>query len=72
MLPAIGTLTTIGNIVINSVTGSISNVLRQYMNYALPVYLEDTVENILLTNNVSNLTINLTILLAQARFDLKI
>lgn len=72
MLPAIGTLTTIGNIVINNVMGSISNVLRQYMNYALPVYLEDTVENILLTNNVSNLTINLTILLAQARFDLKI
>ena len=72
MLPAIGTLTTIGNIVINNVMGSISNVLRQYMNYALPVYLEDTVENILLTNNVSNLTINLTMLLAQARFDLKI
>lgn len=72
MLPAIGTLTTIGNIVINSVVGSLSNVLRQYMNYALPVYLEDTVKNILLTNNVSNSTISLTILLAQARFDLKI
>lgn len=72
MLPAIGTLTTIGNIVINSVIGSISNVLRQYMNCALPVYLEDTGKNILLTNNVSNLTINLTISLAQARFDLKI
>lgn len=42
------------------------------MNYALPVYLEDTGKNILLTNNVSNLTINLTILLAQARSDLKI
>ena len=42
------------------------------MNYALPVYLEDTGKNIFLTNNVSNLTINLTMLLAQARFDLKI
>ncbi len=63
----IGTLTEIGNIVINSVMGSISNVLKQYMNYALPVYLEDTVENLLRSNNVSNSTI----LLASARFTIE-
>lgn len=60
----IGTLSEIGNIVINSVMGSISNVLKQHMNYALPVYLEDTVENLLTSNNISNSTI----LLAQASF----
>lgn len=54
----------IGNIVINSVMGSIGNVLRQHMNYALPVYLEDTVENFWKSNNLSKTTI----LLAQARF----
>ena len=36
-----GTLSEIGNIVINSVMVSISNVLKQHMNYALPIYLED-------------------------------
>lgn len=60
----IGTLSEIGNIVINSVMGSISNVLKQHMNYALPIYLEDTVENLLTSNNISNSTI----LLAQASF----
>lgn len=60
----IGTLSEIGNIVINSVMGSISNVLKQHMNYALPIYLEDTVENLLASNNISNSTI----LLAQASF----
>ena len=63
----IGTLSEIGNIVINSVMGSISNVLKQHMNYALPIYLEDTVENLLTSNNISNSTI----LLAQASFTIE-
>jgi chemotaxis protein CheC len=63
----IGTLSEIGNIVINSVMGSISNVLKQHMNYALPVYLEDTVQNLLTSNNISNSTI----LLAQASFTIE-
>ncbi|MBD2297864.1 chemotaxis protein CheC [Nostoc sp. FACHB-87] len=61
----IGTLTEVGNIVINGVMGSISNVLKQHMNYALPVYLEDKIDNLLLPANASEAT---KILLAQARF----
>lgn len=53
----IGTLSEIGNIVINSVIGSISNVLKQQMSYALPIYLEDTVENLLTSKNISKSTI---------------
>lgn len=60
----IGTLSEIGNIIINSIMGTISNLLKQYMNYTLPVYLEDTVENLLLLNNITNSTI----VLAQTSF----
>lgn len=63
----IGTLSKISNIVINGVIGSIGNVVRQHLNYALPIYLEDTVENLLKKNNVSKTTI----LLAQARFTIE-
>lgn len=63
----IGTLSEIGNIVINGVMGSIGNVLKQHMNYTLPVYLEDTIDNLLLSTNVSNSKI----LLAQARFTIE-
>jgi chemotaxis protein CheC len=63
----IGTLSEIGNIIINGVMGSISNVLKQHMNYTLPVYLEDTIDNLLLPNQISNSKI----LLAQARFNIE-
>ncbi|MUG95276.1 chemotaxis protein CheC [Scytonema sp. UIC 10036] len=63
----IGTLSEIGNIVINGVMGSIGNVLKQHLNYTLPVYLEDTIDNLLLSTNVSNSQI----ILAQARFTIK-
>ncbi|MHC5729808.1 MAG: chemotaxis protein CheX, partial [Nostoc sp.] len=60
----IGTLSEIGNIVINGVMGSLSNVLKQHVNYTLPFYLEDTIENLLLSTYESDSKI----LLAQARF----
>jgi len=43
----IGTLSEVGNIIINGVIGSISNVLRQQMNYGVPQYIEDKIENLL-------------------------
>ncbi|AFY41167.1 hypothetical protein [Nostoc sp. PCC 7107] len=61
----IGTLSEIGNIVINGVMGSISNVLKQRMNYTIPIYLEDKIDNLLLFDNDNDQT---KILLAQARF----
>lgn len=63
----IGTLSEIGNIVINGVMGSISNVLKQHMHYTLPVYIEDTIENLLLSANAKEAKI----LLAQARFSIE-
>lgn len=60
----IGTLSEVGNIVINGVMGSIGNVLKQRLDYAIPVYLEDSIENLL----TSDTTSEVAILLAQARF----
>ncbi|MCU0552941.1 MAG: chemotaxis protein CheC [Leptolyngbya sp. Prado105] len=64
-----GTLTEVGNIVINGVLGSLGNLLKQHMNYALPTYYEDTVEQLLSSNYLFNL--DTVFLLAQARFEIK-
>lgn len=61
----IGTLSEIGNILINSVIGSISNVLNQRLDYAIPSYIEDTVENLI---NIGDNQQENTILLAQTQF----
>jgi len=61
----IGTLTEVGNIVINGAIGSISNLLKQQLRYSMPAYIEGSIEQLL--NNGSS-SINATILLAQTRF----
>ncbi|BDI20019.1 chemotaxis protein CheC [Nostoc cf. commune SO-36] len=63
----IGTLSEIGNIVINGVMGSLSNVLKKHINYTLPVYLEDNLENLLLSAYENDSKI----LLAQASFTIE-
>jgi chemotaxis protein CheC len=64
----IGTLSEVGNIVINGIMGSISNILNQHLHYGLPLYSEDSIEQILSLNNGSEQTV---FLLAQARFDIE-
>jgi len=64
----IGTLSEIGNILINSVIGSISNILNQRLDYAIPSYIEDTVENLI---NVGDNQQDNTILLAQTQFSIE-
>lgn len=61
----IGTLSEVGNIVINGIMGSISNVLNQHINYAIPIYIEDSIKHILSLENTTEQTV---FLLAQARF----
>jgi chemotaxis protein CheC len=64
----IGTLSEVGNIVINGIMGSISNILNQHLHYGLPLYSEDSIEHILSFNNSSEKTV---FLLAQARFNIE-
>lgn len=65
----IGTLTEVGNIVINGVLGSISNLLRRRMSYRLPIYFEDTIERLLSSNYPFD--INKIFLLAKTKFEIK-
>lgn len=64
----IGTLTEVGNIVINGVMGSISNMLTQPLHYDVPTYLEEDIQHLMPLED-SDPAAN--VLLAQARFDVE-
>lgn len=64
----IGTLTEVGNIILNGVMGSMGNVLEKHINYSVPTYLENNIEQLLLAENVG---MDTTILLAHTRFSIK-
>lgn len=63
-----GTLSEVGNIVINGVMGSIANVLKQQLNYSLPNYTEDRIENLLALNDLDPA---ITVILARTRFSIE-
>jgi len=63
-----GTLTEVGNIVINGVMGSIGNIIEQRINYSVPTYMEDTIDNLLALNSPD---VNLLVLLVRTRFTIK-
>ena len=64
----IGTLTEVGNIVINGVMGSISNMLSQPLHYSVPAYTEEDIKHIVPLKEVN---VNVTVLLAQASFEVE-
>ena len=61
----IGTLSEVGNIVINGVMGAISNVLQQRLNYSIPTYSEGTIATLLKSGGLATDTV---VLLAQTSF----
>ena len=61
----VGTLSEVGNIVINGVMGSIANVLKLQINYTLPTYTEDNIEN--LVTPIDTVP-DATVVLAHTRF----
>lgn len=63
----VGTLSEIGNIVINAVMGSISNLLHMHFSYSVPNFLEGSLNNIIPAQDNTTET---AILLAQTRFDI--
>ena len=64
-----GTLTEIGNIVINGVMGSISNAIEKQLSYSVPFYLEDSLLNMLQQDDEDARTD--TIILARTHFIIK-
>ncbi len=63
------TLSEIGNIVLNSLVGSISNILEINLNYSIPNYITGTMDQILSTDSV--LKEDCVILFAKARFKIQ-
>ena len=61
----IGTLEEVGNIVLNGVLGSISNILKEHLNYSPPVYEEGTFESLVLSKCCNA---DSAILVAQTHF----
>lgn len=64
----VGTLTEIGNIVINGVMGSMGNVLKEHLVYTTPFYLEGSMNELVSSSVDSTETVFLT---AQTRFSVK-
>ena len=64
----ISTLTEVGNILINSVMGSISNLLEQPLRYSLPTYMEEDVKHLVSLKQFKEVP---TVLLVQVRFYIK-
>ncbi len=63
-----GTLTELGNIVINSVVGAIANLLDLPLRYSLPVYAEERVVDLLDTHRSESFPV---VLFARARFEIR-
>jgi chemotaxis protein CheC len=61
----VGTLSEVGNIVINGVMGSIANVLKLQIDYTLPTYTEDNIENLVMPTDAAP---DATAVLAHTRF----
>jgi chemotaxis protein CheC len=63
-----GTLSEVGNMVINGVLGTISNLLGQHFVYSVPTYLEERADSLLCTPDRGK---GYTVLLARTRFTLE-
>lgn len=63
-----GTLNEVGNIIINSVIGTIGNILGKSFDYSLPNYLEGRLVELL---HADECEIAVTVLLVQTRFCIK-
>ncbi|MDJ0718019.1 MAG: chemotaxis protein CheC [Prochloraceae cyanobacterium] len=64
----IGTLTEVGNILLNNVIGSISNILQTPMRYLLPFYTEGNIDTIVLSKETKS---NSPVILATTCFEVK-
>lgn len=63
----IDTLLELGNVLLNCVVGTISNTLGQTLKYSMPVYLEETIDNIVPADEFDQ---SASALLAHASFSI--
>lgn len=60
-----GTLMEVGNILLNGVMGSLSNILGKSIEYTIPAYIEGDIHNLLDSSNING---DMTVLLVRTRF----
>lgn len=58
-------LTEVGNILLNGLMGSITNIVHEHLDYGLPVYLEETAKGLMESFHAMP---EAAVLLAQAQF----
>ena len=63
-----GTLLEIGNIILNGVMGSISNIVEQHIEYSMPIYICDPVQDFILSNSNDSED---TMIVAHTRFEIE-
>ncbi len=63
----IDTLVELGNVLLNCVIGTISNTLGEKLRYSLPVYLEESIENVLPADQFEDRSF---VILAHASFSI--
>ncbi|PID58402.1 MAG: chemotaxis protein CheC [Ignavibacteriae bacterium] len=63
-----GTLTEVGNILLNGIMGSIANLMEDHLDYTVPHYRVDSILNII---NESLKPINDNVILAKTKFDIE-
>ncbi|KJU85949.1 CheC, inhibitor of MCP methylation [Candidatus Magnetobacterium bavaricum] len=64
----IGALTEVGNIVLNGVMGSLANILRTHVDYSIPIYQDNNLYRMIISDDTSTGPI---ILLARTRFKIE-
>ncbi len=64
----IGTIVEVGNIILNNIIGSISNIIRAQMRYLVPLYKEGTIETMVLLREYEP---NTLVILATACLDVE-
>jgi chemotaxis protein CheC len=64
----IGTLTEVGNIVLNGVVGSLANMLKIQVNYSIPAYQDDNLASMISNASLKNKNV---ILLAHTNFSVE-
>lgn len=61
----VGTLTEVGNILLNGLMGSLTNVVQEHLVYGLPLYMEESADNL---ESSLRATPDGAVLLARAQF----
>lgn len=65
-----GALIEVGNILLNGVLGSLSNIIDERLDYTIPMYYEDNIQNMMKQKTTNITQDKILILLAETKFEI--